>query len=305
MDYQQLSQAIQAYTETTEQLFVANIPVFIQQAETRIYNSVYLPALRKNVLGTATRNNKYLSCPDDFLAVYSIAAIRADGSYEYLLNKDVNFIRAAYPNPTEQGLPRYYALFGPQYTAKTELSFILGPTPDINYPVELHYFFYPPTIVQGEIKTLSQPTPGSSYTDGLYLGVSLTGGAGSNAYADITVAGGVVTSVVLQNGGSMYVLNDVLSCPNTSIGNTGTGFSVTVASVSNATGRSWVGDNYDPVLLYGSLREAVIFQKGEQDMVQYYEQKYQEALAQMIRLGDAMEISDAYRSGQPRMRAQS
>ena len=135
MNYNELSQTIQDYLETTEALFVANIPTFVQQAEERIYNSVQIPALRKNVVGTATTANKYLSCPDDFLSVFSLAAVAANGDYEYLLNKDVNFIRAAYPNPADSGIPRYYALFGPQYTNRNELSFILGPTPDANYTV--------------------------------------------------------------------------------------------------------------------------------------------------------------------------
>ena len=228
--------------------------------------------------------------------------VQADGSYEYLLNKDVNFIRAAYPNPADAGLPRYYALFGPQYTNRNELSFILGPTPDANYQVELHYFYYPATIVQGVIKTLGAVTGGTSYTNGTYLGVSLTGGQGSYATADVTITDGAVSSVRLQNGGSMYVVGDTLSANSADIGNTGSGFSIPVATVSNATGTSWLGDNYSPALLYGSMREAVIFQKGEQDMVAYYEQKFQEALQQLVRLGDGLERGDSYRDGQAKVK---
>ena len=153
MNYAQLSATIQAYSETDEPLFIENIPVFVQNAEQRIYNSVQLSYLRKNVTGTATTSNKYLSAPNDFLSVYSIAIIKANGEYEYLLNKDVNFIRQAYPSPTDLGLPKYYALFGPTTTAGSppaitnEISFILGPTPDASYSVELHYFFYPESIV--------------------------------------------------------------------------------------------------------------------------------------------------------------
>ena len=302
MNYNELSQAIQDYLETDEQMFVANIPLFVQQAEERIYNAVLIPALRKNVVGYATIANRYLSCPDDFLAAFSLAAVGDDGGYEYLLNKDVNFIRAAYPNPAESGIPRYYALFGPQFTNKNELSFILGPTPDANYQVELHYFYYPPTIVQGVIKTTGTVTGGASYSNGTYLGVPLTGGHGTGATADVKVEGGVVTTVTIRNGGSLYVQGDVLSCANTDVGGTGSGFSVPVATVSNASGTSWLGDNYSPVLLYGSMREAVIFQKGEQDMVAYYEQKYQEALQQLVRLGDGLERGDAYRDGQARIK---
>jgi hypothetical protein len=126
---------------------VANIPVFVTQAEQRIYNSVQFPSIRKNVTGVTTVNNKYLQCPLDFLAVYSMAIIKADGTYEYLLNKDVNFIRQAYPTPASTGLPKYYAIFGPNSSSVTELSLILGPTPNSTYSVELHYFYYPESIV--------------------------------------------------------------------------------------------------------------------------------------------------------------
>ena len=218
MNYTQLSNAIQAYTENPSSDFVAQIPVFVQQAEQRIFNSVQFPSLRKNVTGYTTANNKYLQCPSDFLAVYSMAAIDATGSYEYLLNKDVNFIRQAYPNPsTDKAIPRYYALFGPPSSDQDELTFILGPTPDASYEIELHYFYYPESI---------------------------------------TVA---------------------------------------------ANGRTWLGDNFDTVLLYGSLVEAYTYMKGEQDMLALYNQKYMEALQLAKRLGDGLERSDAYRSGQARV----
>lgn len=217
MNYAALSAAIQAYTENTEADFVTNIPVFVTQAEQRIYNTVQFPSIRKNVTGVTTVNNKYLQCPLDFLAVYSMAVIDASGNYEYLLNKDVNFIRQAYPQPTDTAIPKYYALFGPAVSGVTisdELSFILGPTPDSSYSVELHYYYYPESI---------------------------------------TVA---------------------------------------------ADGQTWLGDNFDSVLLYGSLVEAYTYMKGEQDMMALYNGKYQEALALAKRLGDGMERQDAYRSGQ-------
>lgn len=219
MNYAELSAAIQEYTQNYESDFVANIPVFVTQAEQRIYNTVQFPSLRKNVTGITTNNNKYLSCPNDFLAVYSMAVISGD-EYTYLLNKDVNFIRAAYPssNSAYNGLPKYYALFGPTTTndnppnITNELTFLLGPTPDAQYNVELHYYYYPESI--------------------------------------------------------------------------------TTANTS------WLGDNFETVLLYGSLFEAYTFMKGESDMVALYGQRYQEALAQAKRLGDGMERGDAYRNGQ-------
>ena len=226
MNYTELYNTIQSYTENQfPDVYLASgstvsattqINTFITQAEQRIYNSVQFPSLRKNVTGFTTTSNKYLACPSDFLATYSMAVIDATGSYEYLLNKDVNFIRQAYPQPTDTAIPKYYALFGPSYTNSAELSFILGPTPDASYNVELHYFFYPESITTA------------------------------------------------------------------------------------TTGRTWLGDNFDSVLLYGSLVEAYTFMKGEADIITGYNQKYMEALALAKRLGDGMERSDAYRSGQYR-----
>jgi hypothetical protein len=231
MTYTELITAIQTYTENTfpattlaDSTVVSSttqLNRFITQAEQRIYNSVQFPSLRKNVMGNVSTANKYLSCPDDFLSTYSLAVVDSDGKYEYLLNKDVNFIRQAYPNPTtDTGIPKYYALFGPTVNTNTitnELSFIVGPTPDASYTVELHYYYYP--------------------------------------------------------------------------------VSITVAS----SGQTWLGDNFDTVLLYGSLVEAYTYMKGEQDIMAFYELKYKEALGLAKRLGDGLERSDAYRSGQARV----
>ena len=277
-------------------MFVANIPVFVQEAEDRIYNSVSLPSLRKNVVGTLTAGNQYLSLPLDWLSNYSIAVIDSSNNYQYLLNKDVNFLREAYPVVASSSLPQYYALFGSQYNNVNEMTLIVAPTPDANYPVEMHYFYYPPTIVQGQITAVGTLVAGSLYTNGVYQNVSLTGGSGANATADIVIAGGVVTSCSLRFGGNFYIVGDILSC--SSLGSTGSGFSITVASVSNSTGTSWLGDNYDPVLFYGAMREAILFMKGEQDMVAYYQKMYEEAIGQLKRLGDGLERGDAYRDGQ-------
>lgn len=209
---------IEDYSENTESLFVSNIPNFVKQAEARIYQTVHIPVLRKNVTGTISSANKYLATPNDFLSVYSIAAVSpGTGAYTYLINKDVSFIREAYPTPTSSGAPKYYAIFGPQSGNLTEITLILGPTPDTDYAVELHYFYYPDSIV--------------------------------------------------------------------------------------TTSTSWLGDNFDPVLFYGAMREAMIFMKGEQDMVSYYEQKYTEAIGQLTRLVSGLERGDAYRDGQTKIPA--
>ena len=146
MTYAELVAAIEDYVENT--FTTAQVNLFIKEAEQRIYNSIQLPDLRKNVTGVISPDNKYLQCPGDFLSAYSIAVIDpTSGEYTYLLNKDVNFIREAYPNPTSYGTPKYYAIFGPRSDDINELTFILGPTPDVQYDAELHYFYYPPSIV--------------------------------------------------------------------------------------------------------------------------------------------------------------
>ena len=234
MNYTELYNTIQTYTENQfPDVYLASgatvsattqINMFITQAEQRIYNSVQFPFLRKNQYTAITANNKYISLPNDFLSTYSLALITgvtgADldtGTFEYLLNKDVNFIRQAYPAPNDKGVPKYYALFGPTIVSSAitnELSLILGPTPDAAYYVELHYYYYPESIT---------------------------------------------TAVT-----------------------------------------TWLGDNFDTVLLYGSLVEAYTFMKGEVDIITGYDAKYKEALALAKRLGDGMERQDAYRSGQYR-----
>jgi len=145
MNYAELVVAVSDYCENT--FPTVDMNTLIRQAEQRIYNSVQIANLRKNVTGTFTLNNKYLSCPADFLSTYSIAVIKQNGDYLYLLNKDVNFIREAYPSASDTGLPKHYAIFGPQYTNEAELSFIVGPTPDYSYATELHYYYYPESIV--------------------------------------------------------------------------------------------------------------------------------------------------------------
>ena len=308
MNYENLYNSIQAYAENTESLFVANIPVFVQEAEERVYNSVQIPALRKNVTGTLTAGNQYISLPDDWLSNFSLAVIDSTNRYNYLLNKDVNYLREAYPtvvytSPTYQGtpggVPAYYALFGSQFSNVNEMTLMVAPTPDQSYPVEMHYYYYPPTIVQGQISNFGAITAGSLYTNGVYQNVALTGGSGANATADIVISGGVIVSCSLKFGGNFYVAGDILSC--SSLGSTGAGFSIPVSSVSNAAGTSWLGDNYDPVLFYGSMREAMLFMKGEQDLIGYYESKYQEALQQLVRLSEGLDRGDFYRDGQTKL----
>lgn len=145
MNYTELKTAVEDYTENT--FSASDFATMTELAEQRIYNSVQLPALRKNVTGTLTSGNKYLAAPTDFLSVFSLAVVDAQGNYEYLLDKDVNFIRSAFPNPSTTGTPKYYALFGPDSSNQNELTLILGPTPSAGLTAELHYFYYPQSIV--------------------------------------------------------------------------------------------------------------------------------------------------------------
>jgi hypothetical protein len=145
MNYTELQTAVEDYCENT--FTATDFATMTQLAEQKIYNSVQLPSLRKNVIGSLTATNKYLALPTDFLSVFSLAVVGADGAYSYLLNKDVNFIREAYPNPTtDTGTPKYYAIFGPDSATLEELTIILGPTPNAGLTAELHYFYYPVSI---------------------------------------------------------------------------------------------------------------------------------------------------------------
>jgi hypothetical protein len=194
---------------------------FIRQAEQRIFNVAQPANQRKNVTGSLTAGNKYLQCPVDFLSVFSLAIYpAAGGSYEYLLDKDVNFIRQAYPNPATTGKPKHYAIFGPRSDNEDELTLILGPTPDAAYNAELHYYAYPESIVDA------------------------------------------------------------------------------------ADGRTWLGDNFDSVLLYGTMNEALTYMKGEPDMVKLYQERYVQAVALYKNLADGKQRGDAYRNGQVRTAVQ-
>lgn len=208
MNYSSLATAIQDFIETTETTFVANIPVFVKAVEQRVYNEIQLPALKKNVTGALTSGNKYLSVPSDYLSVFSLAVIDVYGTYHFLLNKDSNFIREAFPYPAVTGIPSHYAIFDVD-------SLLLGPTPDASYSAELQYYHNPESIV--------------------------------------------------------------------------------------TAGTTWLGDNYDTVLLYGALVEANMFIKGEPDLTTLYQTKYDTALGALKMLGDGKNRQDSYRSGQIRI----
>jgi hypothetical protein len=214
MTYTELVTLVSDYCENT--FPTTDMDAFIRQAEQRIYNTVQLANLRKNVTGSLTSGNKYLACPSDFISAYSLAIYpAAGGEYLYLLNKDVNFMREAYPNPATTGKPKHYAIFGPQSNDVNELTFMVGPTPNASYGAELHYYYYPESIV--------------------------------------------------------------------------------------TAGTTWLGDNFDSALLYGTMCEAITYIKGEADMVKLYNDRYVQAIALLKNLGDGKQRGDAYRDGQIRV----
>ena len=216
MNYTELTTAIKEYTENDESTFVSQIPTFVQHAEQIIHRTVLIPELRKNVTANMTANNRFLIRPSDFLAPFSIAVIDGSGDYFFLLTKDVNFVREAYPSKSTTGLPKYYAEFDGDIQASNSAGhFILGPTPNLAYEVQLHYYFDPPSIV--------------------------------------------------------------------------------------TSSTSWLGENADMALLYGALLEAYTFMKGEADVMQVYEQRYQEAMNRLMVLGSGMLKRDDYRNEQPRL----
>ena len=296
MYYSELINAVNAYVENNFPTVDANR--MIEQAEQRIYNTVQLPSLRRNVYGTVTSTNPYLSAPADFLSVYSLAVYPVDGStgnYLYLLNKDVNFIREAYPNPSATGQPKHYAIFGPQSSNESYLTFIIGPTPNMAYTAELHYYYYPTSIIQAAIATVTF-TVGSGYTNGTYYNVALTGGTGNSATATIVVSGGVVTAVTIVSRGCYYVVGDALTASIT-----GGTVAITIATINNQYGETWLGDNFDSALLNGTLVEAITYTKGEDSMLKLYSDRYAQAIALLKNLGDGKQRMDAYRDGQVRV----
>ena len=214
MTYEELCIQIQNYVENSFSSDQLN--VMIRQSEQRIYNSVQLPALRKTSTLTATPSSPYINCPNDYLSTFSLAVIDALGDYYFLLDKDVSYIREAYPSASTTAQPKYYALFGGQVADDAELRFILGPTPNSAYNLELQYFYYPESIV--------------------------------------------------------------------------------------TAGTTWLGDNFDSALLWGSIVEAYHFLKGEPDLLAAYQKRYDDALGLLKMLGDGKDRGDAYRDGQIKLK---
>ena len=298
MYYSELVTAVNDYIENN--FPTVDLNRMIEQTEQKIYNTVQLPSLRRNVTGSLSAGNQYLSAPADLLSVYSLAVYPVDGSSSnqlFLLNKDVNFIREAYPSAATQGQPKHYAIFGPQSTNEAYLTFIVGPTPNIAYNAELHYYYYPTSIIQAAISTIVITNPGSGYTNGTYYNVALTGGTGNSATATIVVSGNIVTSIILIGKGCYYAVGDTLNASITG----GTGLILTITAINNVNGETWVGDNFDSALLNGTLYEAITYIKGDADMQALYKDRYVQAMTLLKNLGDGKLRMDAYRDGQVRI----
>ena len=298
MYYSELVTAVNDYIENN--FPTVDLNRMIEQTEQKIYNTVQLPSLRRNVTGSLSAGNQYLSAPADLLSVYSLAVYPVDGSSSnqlFLLNKDVNFIREAYPSAATQGQPKHYAIFGPQSTNEAYLTFIVGPTPNIAYNAELHYYYYPTSIIQAAISTIVITNSGSGYTNGTYYNVALTGGTGNSATATIVVSGNIVTSIILIGKGCYYAVGDTLNASITG----GTGLILTITAINNVNGETWVGDNFDSALLNGTLYEAITYTKGDADMQALYKDRYVQAMTLLKNLGDGKLRMDAYRDGQVRI----
>jgi hypothetical protein len=244
-----------------------------------------------------------------------LAVIDATGAYSYLLNKDVNFIREAYPIPTDTGIPKYYAVFGPDSATLQELTLILGPTPSSGLAAELHYFYYPVSIVDssfGVIQSISGSLgAGPVLIDGYYPGIIPTPNpssppTGTGLTVNVTVSGGYISnSLVVATGGSGYSTagTSLFLLEATNFGQVGGGTQFIQSSVAvDVPGTSWLGDNFESALFNAVMVEAIRFMKGEPDLVAMYDAQYQQSLTLLKNLGDGKLRQDAYRSGQVRTR---
>tara|TARA_R100001377_G_scaffold11825_2_gene5950 strand:+ start:98 stop:964 length:867 start_codon:yes stop_codon:yes gene_type:complete len=275
--YTELKQAIQDYTENDETTFVRNLPLFIKNTEERILKNVQLSLFRKNVAGSMSISNKFLTVPNDFLAPFSLSFTKADGEYVFLDFKGPDFMQVFTPNSATVAPPRYYGVFDVN-------NFILAPTPDVNYAAELHYFYRPESLTK------------SSYT------LTLTSVVGTFTAADTITGGtsGVSSGVELVS--SSTSLEVIIPSSNYVVGETITaspsGATGVITAVSADTSLTWLSENADLGLLYGSLMEAYIFMKGEPDIQALYEKRFIEAVMGLKLLGESKEVTDEYRTGQ-------
>jgi len=275
--YTTLKQAIKDYTENDETTFVSNLPVFIRNTEERILKNVQLSLFQRNASGVMSASNKFLTCPSDFLAPFSLSFTNAQGFQGFLDFKDADYIQSFNPNPATTGSPRYYGQFDVD-------NFIISPTPDSGYTVELHYFYRPTSLTQ------------STFT------LTMTSVSGTFTTSDTVTGSTSLQSAVVKNVPSSTTLQVVVPAGDFTVGETITGSSSGATGVLSAVSadatESWISQNAEVALLYGALMEAYVFMKGEQDLQVLYEKRFGEAIMGLKMLGESREVTDEYRTGQ-------
>jgi len=273
-----LKSAIQDYSENTETTFVNNLREFIRATENRIFKSIDFEVFRKNVTSATTSSDRFLSVPDDYLASFSLSVTNSS-NIEFLLEKDVNFIQEYNPNSSTTGVPKYYARFD-------VTNFILAPTPNSNYSVELHYYYRPTSLADSTIVITVSST--SSFA----VNETITG-ASSGATATISSKNDSTNQITIVVPTTAFTSGETIT------GGT-TGASSAISAISSDTTTTWLSTNARNAMLYGALYEAYIFMKGEQDVLVMYEKRFNEELMRLKDLGEARENADAYRQGLPR-----
>ena len=270
-----LRNAVEEYTQNDEATFVSNIDLFVRMAEERILKSVQLTVFQKNASGSMTSDNQFLAVPSDFISPLSLS-ITNSSNFDFLLFKDIEFVQTYNPNPATTGVPKYYAQFDIN-------SFVLAPTPNTGFTTTLSYFYRPTSITQ-ELLILTVGASGSFSTT-----ETITGGTS-----------GVVTTIsALPSSTTMTVVvpSGTFTNGETITGGT-SGATTTVTSTGADTGTTWLSENAELTLLYGTLVEAYTFMKGEADMLSLYNNRFMESLSRLKNVGEAKEISDEYRTGQ-------
>ena len=276
--YTQLKTAVKNYTDNQEAVFASHLDRFILTAEERIFKSVDFEFFRKNVSGSMTSGNEFLAVPDDYLASFSLSLTNSS-SKEFLLQKDVNFIQEYNPNPATTGVPKYYAIYDIN-------NFILSPTPNANFDVELHYYYRPISLTKSKV-TLTV----SNVTGAFSSGETITGGTSGESTTINSLTSATELVITLPTGD--FTVGETVT------GGT-SGATGIVVSTSADTTLTWLSENAPNALLYGSIIEAYVFMKGEPDIMSMYNERFVESLVRLKDLGEARENDDANRQGLPR-----
>jgi len=275
--YTQLKTAIEQYTENNETSFIANFPVFIRLTEERILKNVQLNLFRKNVAGQMTSSNKFLSVPSDFLAPFALSYTDGNSETTFVDFKDSEFIQSYNPNPATTGSPKYYG----QYDLD---NFILAPTPNSSFSAELHYFYRPESLTQSSFTlTLTSVTGTFTASD------TITGGTSGESSGVDSVPSSTSLIVVIPSGD--YTVGETITASPS-------GATATISAIGADTTVTWLSENAEMAMLYGSLSEAYLYMKGDPQMMQQYTQRFGEAIGRLKNLGEAQEVTDDYRTGQ-------